>query len=214
MLKMAIGLMLTCATATLGQVGPMTIDFNAPLPEGWAAEGAELVAGRAGQGLLVTGDAAPHLPMPGFVTDGFDITLQVRHEAALADLHFEELVYLNHDTEDLKNRIVLRKRIGTDRILFAITNGAGNTKGEIFAGDWYAMQTPELDWAAGSWHELRITASRAEGKAALYVDGKLVAQAEGTQLPDAAGTLCIGNWSGRSQALATFDDITIAPAGE
>jgi len=206
--------MLACATATLGQVGPMTLDFDAPLPEGFEAAGAQMVPGREGQGLLVIGDAAPHLPMPSFVTDGFDITLHVRHEAAMSDLHFEELVYLNHDTPDLKNRIVLRKRIGTDRILFALTNSAGNTKGEIFAGDWYAMQSPELDWAAGTWHELRITASRAQGKAALYVDGNLVAQAEGTQSPDVAGTLCIGNWSGRSQALATFDDITIAPVGE
>ena len=201
-------------TALAAGAEPVTLDFDGPPPEGWDAAGGELVEGRSGRGLLVSGDAAPHLPLPGFIGEGFDITLHVRHERSMAALRFEELVYLNHDTEDMKNRIVLKKRIGTDRILFAMTNNRGNTKGEIFADDWYAMQTGELNWAAGSWHELRITANPEQGTAALYVDGERVATAQGKAFPEVAGTLCIGNWSGRSQALAAFDDITIAPVGE
>lgn len=209
---MAMIALLCCTMGADAQ--PVTLDFDGPLPVGWDACGAELVGGREGKGLLVTGAAAPHMPMPGFITGGFDITLRVRHDKSMADLRFEELVYLNHDTEDLKNRIMLQKRIGTDRILFAITNNQGNTKGQIFAEDWYAMQSGPLDWAAGSWHELRIVANPAQGTAALYLDAQMVASAEGTQFPEVAGTLCIGNWSGRSQALAVFDDITIAPVGE
>jgi hypothetical protein len=209
---MAMIALMCCTMAVSAE--PVTLDFDGPLPEGWDAAGAELVEGREGNGLLVSGDAAPHLPMPGFITGGLDITLHVRHERSMPDLRFEELVYLNQDTEDMKNRIMLRKRIGADRILFAMTNGQGKTKGEVFADNWYAMQSGPLDWAAGSWHELRITADPAQGTAALYVDGERVASADGTAFPEVAGTLCIGNWSGRSQALAVFDDITIASVGE
>lgn len=192
----------------------MHINFDGPTPEGWSAEGAEAVPGRTGQGLFVGPGAQVSLPAPGFIMDGFDATLWISHRQALADLHLEELVYLYHDTPDMRNRICLKKRIGTDRILFAMSDSTDRAKGAIFAGDWFAMQTAPLDWPANTWHCIRVTASRTAGRAALYVDGEQVAAAEGSQLPDEPGTLWLGSWSGRSQALAVFDDIVIAPAQE
>ena len=212
-MKAMLGLSVLCAAA-LSQVGRLALDFEGALPQGWVAEGTESVPGRSGQGLWVGPGARLSLPAPEFLPQGLDLTLWVCHRQAMADLRFEELVYLYHDTPDMRNRICLMKRIGTDRIVFAMTDSTGTAKGAIFAGNWFALQSRDLAWEANSWHALRITASRAQGRAALYVDGEQVAAAEGTQFPEVAGTLCIGNWSGRSQALATFDDITIAPAGQ
>lgn len=186
----------------------MHVDFAA-IPEGWTVDGA-----RPEDGALFVGPGADvRFPAPAFITEGFDITIVIRHREALSDLRFEELVYLYHDTEDLKNRICLKKRIGTSEILFALSD-SGPGKGAEFAGNWYAMVSGQLDWAAGSEHTLRIVADRAAGRAALWIDGVEVAAAEGTQFPEAAGTICLGSWSGRSPARAEFTALTIAPAGE
>lgn len=183
------------------------------IPEGWSVEKAEITKGREGPALWIGREARVSFPAPAFIAEGFDITLWVSHREALRDLRFEELVYLYHDTNDLKNRICLKKRIGTNEILFSMSD-AGPGKGAEFAGDWYAMTSGELDWEAGSWHCLRIVADHVHGCAELWIDGAKVASAEGTQFPKAAGTIWLGSWSGRSQALATFDELILAPAGE
>lgn len=188
------------------------VDFE-QIREGWAVEGAGMVPGREGQALFVGPGATVGLPAPDAITGSFAIELWVRHDEALSDLHFEELVYLYHDTEDLKNRICLKKRIGTDEILFAMSD-SGSGKGEEFAGNWYAMTTGPLAWEAGSWHSLRIVADRKAGRAELWIDGEQVASAEGTQFPEALGTLWLGSWSGRSQARAAFDDLTVEAVGQ
>ncbi len=189
-------------------------DFARGVPDGWQAEGVEVVAGRTDQALRVFGEAKLSLPAPAGLTAGFRIELWVRHEVALAELRFEELVYLYHDTPDMKNRICLQKRIGTDEILFAMSDDTGPAKGAEFAGDWYAMVSGPQKWAAGTWHHLRIIADPEAGQAALAIDGQEVASARGTQFPKAAGTLWLGSWSGRSQARAVFDELAIGPARE
>ena len=183
------------------------------MPEGWTIEGAERVAGREGEALFIGPGAIASRPAPDVIAGSFSIEFRVRHEVALSDLHFEELVYLYHDTEDLKNRICLKKRIGTDEILLAMSD-SGPGKGAEFAGDWYAMKSGPLQWEAESWHHLRVVADRAAGRAELWIDGRLAASAEGTQFPQVAGTLWLGSWSGRSQALAAFDDLLIEAVGE
>lgn len=190
----------------------MRVDFER-IPDTWTVEGAEPVDGREGKALFVGPGARVSLPAPEVLAGSFAIELWVRHEAALSDLHFEELVYLYHDTEDLKNRLCLKKRIGTDEILFAMSD-SGPGKGAEFAGDWYAMKSGPLAWEAGSWHRLRILADRAAGRAELWIDGEQVASAEGAQFPEALGTLWLGSWSGRSQALAAFDELTVEAVGE
>ena len=195
----------------LAQEG-LTVRFDA-IPESWTVEGAESAEGRDGPALWVGPGARVWFPTPEFITGGFDITLWISHREALSDLRFEELVYLYHDTEDLRNRICLKKRIGTDEILFAMSD-SGPGKGAEFAGNWYAMTSGPLAWQAGSWHCLRIVADRASGQAALWIDGVKVAAAEGTQFPEAAGTIWLGSWSGRSQAQAAFDDLTVEAVGE
>lgn len=190
----------------------MRVDFE-QIPDGWTVEGAEMVPGREGQALQVGPGASVCMPAPQEIAGSFAIDLWVRHDAALSDLHFEELVYLYHDTEDLKNRICLKKRIGTDEIMFAMSD-AGPGKGAEFAGDWYAMLSGPLTWEAGSWHNLRIVADREAGRAELWIDGEQVASAEGTQFPETPGTLWLGSWAGRSQALAAFDDFAVEAVGE
>jgi len=212
MMRATVALLVLCLLPpALAQEG-LTVRFDA-IPESWTVEGAEPAQGREGPALWVDRDARVSFPAPEAITDGFDITLWVSHRAALSDLRFEELVYLYHDTEDLKNRICLKKRIGSDEILFAMSD-SGPGKGAEFAGNWYAMKSGPLAWEPGSWHCLRIVADRASGRAALWIDGVEVAAAEGTQFPEAAGTVWLGSWSGRSQALAAFDELTIAPVGE
>ena len=183
------------------------------IPDGWTVEGAEMVAGREGQALFVGPEGSVSLPAPEALAGSFAIEVWVRHEVPLSELHFRELVYLYHDTEDLKNRICVKKRIGTDEIVFAMSD-AGPGKGAEFAGNWYAMTSGPLAWEAGRWHQLRIVADRTAGRAEFWIDGAQVASAEGTQFPEATGTVWLGSWSGRSQARAAFDDLKIEAVGE
>ena len=132
-----------------------------------------------------------------------------------ADLWFEELVYLYHETPNERNRICLQKRQGTDYILFSMSDGTGRAKGAQFSGNWFAMKSPPLNWPANTWHELRITASRAKGEAALYIDGGLAASAQGSELPqEIADRFWLGSLNGRSQMLGVIDEVTIRPARE
>jgi len=177
------------------------------------AEGLTQSPGHTGDAVGLGPDSKLAIPAPAFLKDGFDLRLWVRHEQALTDYRYDELVYLYHETPNWRNRICLLKRAGTDYLLFSLSDDTGAAKGADFAGNWFAMKSPPLQWAAGTWHELRVTASRARGEAALYVDGRCVAAATGTQFPQVvADRLWLGSLQGRSQMRGTLDDVTIAPA--
>lgn len=179
------------------------------------AEGVTLEAGREGRAARIGAGANLAYPAPAFLTEGFDIRLWVKHDRPLRDLHFEELVYLYHETADEKNRICLQKRQGTDYVLFSMSDDTGRAKGAQFAGDWFAMKSPPLDWEADTWHELRIIADRAAGEAALFIDGVQVARARGTEMPRQVGErLWLGSLMGRSHMLALLDEVVILPAGD
>lgn len=200
---------LCMASLVSGQHPLLEADFESSLPRGWHTIGMpSLVDGHRGRGVLVDRGDAIYVQAPAALTNGFEIEMWVMHRAEMAELHFRELVYLYHETADLANRICLKKRIGTDEILFAMSDG-GPAKGHEFAGDWYAMTSGPLQWPAGTWHHLRIVADPVAGRASLHIDGEQVATAEGSQFPAAAGTLWLGSWSGRSQAMAVFDDFTL-----
>lgn len=208
---------MTWIALTLALLAPMVHAQEAvqvqltAIPDGWSVEGAEIVDGA----LYVGREQSVQFPAPEFITGGFDITLEVSHREALSDLRFEEMVYLYHDSDDLRNRICLKKHIGTNEILFSVTDSdEARPKGAEFAENWYAIRSGELDWEAGSRHTLRIVADRAAGRAALFIDGVEVSSAEGTQFPDAAGTFDLGNEDGHSQALAYFHSLSIRPPGE
>lgn len=189
-------------------------DWQATAPP-LEAEGLQKVAGRTADAVAIGAAGRLAIPAPPSLADGFDIRLWVRHEKALADHHYDELVYLYHETDDLKNRISLLKRAGTDYILFSMSDGTGRAKGAEFAGNWFAIKSPPQRWAAGTWHELRITASRAAGEAALYIDGQCVAAAQGTQFPEkVADRLWLGSLQGHSQMQGALDDLSIGPAPE
>jgi hypothetical protein len=205
-MRHALLLVLVAASPVAAQE-EMRVDFER-VPETWTVQSAETVAGREGNALFVGPGAEISMPTPEALTRSFAVEVWVRHEEALSDLRFEELVYLYHDTEDLKNRICLKKRIGTDEILFGMSD-SGPGKGAEFAGDWYAMTSGPLAWEAGSWHHLRIVANREAGRAELWIDGEQVASAQGTQFPQQLGTLWLGSWSGRSQVQAAFDDLSV-----
>lgn len=206
--------LLSAACLAHAQTG-MQVNFDAGLPRGWQSIGMPtLTEGREGRAVLIDRNDALMLPAPELLTGGFDIAMWVMHPVDLRDLHFEELVYLYHDTEDMKNRICLKKRIGTDEIVFAMSDGTGDGKGAEFAGDWYAMTSGPLAWEAGTWHHLRIVADPASGRAALVIDGDEVASAGGTQFPERPGTLWLGSWSGRSQARAAIDELSVGPVEE
>lgn len=178
------------------------------------AEGVTLEPAREGRAARIGAGANLAYTAPEFLTEGFDIRLWVKHDRPLRDLHFEELVYLYHETPDEKNRICLKKRQGTDYILFSMSDDTGRAKGAQFAGDWFAMKSPPLDWEADAWRELRITADRARGEAALFIDGVQVAGAQGTEMPRQVGErLWLGSLMGRSHMLGLLDEVVILPAG-
>lgn len=196
---------------------PLRLSFS----EDWAdgaprpivAEGLAPTPGHEGPGVAVGAAGKLAIPAPPFLTAGFDVRLWVRHDRTLRDCHYDELVYLYHETTDLKNRLSLLKRAGTDYILFSLSDGTGSAKGAEFAGNWFALKSPPLEWAAGTWHELRVTASRSRGEAALYVDGRRVASARGTQFPQAVGDrLWLGSLQGHSQIQGALDEVTMADA--
>lgn len=213
-------LALLLATASLGAAWSQepettTIGFDGGSPAALQCEGVEFVAGRTGQAARIDwGDALAYAP-PAYLSEGFDIRLWVRHSVSMQDLFFEEPTYLYIETPDERNRIHLQKRMGANYILFSMSDGTGNAKGAQFAGNWFAMKSPALDWPADSWHELRIVASRAGRRASLFIDGTQVAAAEGDEMPQQIGEkLWVGSLKGRSPLLGDVDDITLAPREE
>jgi len=212
---LSVWLFASCGAAqeplVLGFEGDPAAPEVAPLQ----ADGAVLVTVEQGHAYEIGPGARLCYAPPAFLTEGFDITLRVRHQHSMADLHYQELVYLYHETANERNRICLQKRGGTDYILFSMSDGTGKAKGAAFSGNWFALKSPALDWAAETWHDIRITASRQRGEAALYVDGRRVAFAQGTQLPREVGErLWLGSLAGRSPMLGWLDNVTIAPMRE
>lgn len=206
---------LCLSAAWADTLAPTAITFDEGSAEALQSDGVEFVEGRTGKAARIDwGDVLAYSP-PAFLTEGFDIRLWVRHQASMEDLFFEEPTYLYLETPDGKNRIHLQKRMGTNYILFSMSDGTGRAKGAQFSGNWFAMKSPDLDWPANTWHELRIIACRAAHRAALFIDGEQVAAAEGTEMPQELGErLWIGSLKRRSQMLGDVDDITIAPYEE
>ena len=179
------------------------------------AEGVTFADGKEGQGAKIEGKAKLAYAAPAFLTQGFEIEFWVKHEQSLDDLLFQELVYVCHETENQRNRICLQKRMATKQLLFSMSDGKGSAKGHVFSGDWFAIISPPLDWAAGTWHRIKVRADRAAGQAALSIDGKEVASAKGTEMPDEVGSqVWIGSLAGRSQMRSVMDDLSIRPLGE
>ncbi len=200
----------------VGAQEPFVLSFESGLAAGVAepleAAQVTLVASEQGQAAEFGPFSRLAYAPPPFLTEGFDIRLCVRHEQSLPDLHYREIVYLYHETPDGKNRLCLQKRGGTDYILFSMSDGTGRAKGAAFAGNWFALKSPPLQWPAGTWHELRLIADRVRGQAALYVDGAPVVAAEGTQFPQALGDrLWLGSLAGRSGLQGRIDDVSILP---
>ncbi len=199
--------------------GPHRITFDgglqAPGEPLITAENVTCVPAGAGQAARIGPTSVLACRAPAFLTTGFDIRLKVSHDRPLRDLHFEELVYLYHESAREQSRICLTKRAGCDYLLFSMSDSTGRAKGTAFAGNWFAMKSKPLDWEANSWHGLRITASRAGKQASLTIDGVCVATASGTKMPQVLGErLWLGNLAGRCQMLGLLDEVQIAAVQE
>ena len=175
-----------------------------------AAEGLTFVEGRTGQAVNVQRPAVLTLPTRGLSTDGFTISFRVRHDSALSSHFYQRLTYFYHETDDMRNRIAIVKRAGTNRLVFSLADGSGRAKGSPFAGDWFAMTSPDLAWEAASWHHIVCTVDRRQGVAQLVVDGEKLAEAHGTEMPDRFTDVCwIGTERGHSWMRGAMDDLTI-----
>lgn len=174
--------------------------------------GVKFVAGRRGQAALIERPAVLTYPTKGFNPSQFTISFWVRHEKALADYFFQQLVYFHHETPDMKNRIGILKRSGTDSFVFFFGDDQGRAKGVNFADDWFAMATGPQAWAAGSWHQVLCTADKARGQAQFFIDGQKVADARGTQFPAKLDKVFwIGTQQGHSWMRGAIDELRIEP---
>jgi len=176
------------------------------------ARGVELVPGHQGLAALVQRPAVLTYPTAGFRPEAFTISFWVRHEKPLPDYFFQQLTYFYHETPDLKNRIGILKRSGTNTLVFFFGDDQGHAKGVNFAGDWFAMTAPIQSWTAGSWHHVVCTADKGRGLAQLLIDGRKVAEARGTQFPAKLGEVFwIGTQQGHSWMRGAIDDLVIEP---
>ena len=176
------------------------------------AEGIRFVPGRRGQAAQIDRPARVTYSTKGFNTNAFTISFWVRHEKPLSDYSFRRLCYFYHETPDLKNRIGILKRAGTNYFVFFFSDGQGRAKGNNFGGDWFAMATASMQWPAGSWHHIVCTADKVQGVAQFFIDGEKVAEARGTQFPEKLGdVLWIGTEQGHSWMRGAIDDLTIEP---
>lgn len=175
-----------------------------------AEEGVTFVEGRTGKAVYVQRPAVLTIPSRGLSTDAFTISFRVRHQLALREHFFQRLAYLYHETDDMRNRIGIVKRAGTDQIVFFLSDGSGQAKGASFGGDWFAMVSPVLDWEAGSWHHVVCTADKVKGVAQLIVDGETVAEARGSEMPGRfADVYWIGTERGHSWMRGAMDDLRL-----
>ena len=176
------------------------------------AQGIEFVAGRQGRAALIQRPAVLTYPTKSFNPNQFTISFWVRHEQPLEDYFFQQLVYFYHETPDLKNRIGILKRSGTNYFVFFFGDDQGSAKGVNFADDWFAMATAPQAWAAGSWHHLVCTADKSRGLAQFFIDGQKVAEARGTQFPAKLGEVFwIGTQQGHSWMRGAIDELVIEP---
>lgn len=175
-------------------------------------EGVNFVPGADGQAAVITRPAVLAYPASAVNLDAFTISLRVRHDVPISDLFYRRLTYLYHETNDLKNRLTIVKRAGTNCLMFAMSNGTGRAKGDDFGGDWFSMTAGPLDWTAGSWHTITATADRSLGMAQLFVDGRKIAEARGNQMPEKHGeALWIGSEMGHSWMRGAIDELVIEP---
>jgi len=136
--------------------------------------------------------------------DEFTVEFLVKHPLDLSAYHVCQLNYF--EAVDGKNSILLMKRAGTESIVYSVSN----REGKYLGGSWDRMTSKNCYWAAGTWHHIAITGSRSAEKAALYVDGELLASAEGTEFPDSlAGDIRIASGNGRYPINGVMDELTI-----
>ncbi len=174
------------------------------------AKGVQFVPGRQGQAALIDRPAVLTYPAKGFNPNAFTVSFWVRHEKPLSAYYFRRLTYFYHETPDLKNRIGLMKRAGSNRFVFFLSDGRGRAKGNNFGGDWFAMETRPLEWPAGSWHHIVCAADKAKRVAQLVIDGRKEAEARGDQLPQrVADAFWIGTQQGHSWMRGAMDDLRV-----
>jgi len=175
-----------------------------------AAENVRFVDGHDGQGVLLDRPSLLTYPTDGLDPASFTVAFRVRHDVALGDLFYKRLTYFYHETPDMRNRIGVMKRAGSNALVFFMSDGQGRAKGDTFGGDWFAMCTGPFDWAAGTWHELVCTADRTEGIAQFFVDGRKVAEARGAQFPEQLGDVFwVGSQQGHSWMRGTLDELRV-----
>lgn len=174
------------------------------------AKSIELVEGRSGQAALINRPAVLAYSTEGFHPEAFTISFWVRYEKPLADHFFQQLTYFYHETPDMKNRIGVLKRSGTNCFVFFFSNDEGRAKGVNMADDWFAMTSPPMQWEAGTWHHIVCTADKSKGIAQFFIDGDKVAEARGTQFPERLGDVFwIGTEQGRSWMRGAMDELRI-----
>ncbi len=174
--------------------------------------GVAFAAGAQGQGLrLQRGSRLAYDPSE-LNRDEFTIEFRVKHSRPLRDHFYDEMTYVYHETEDMKNRIGFVKRSATSYFVFYLSNAKGGGKGENFGGNWFSLKTPSFDWPADTWHHVVLAASRKAGRARVVIDGKLCAEAAGDQFPERWGQrLWIGSRMGASPVEGVIDEVRIGP---
>ncbi len=205
------------ASSTLGAERTMHLRFDGDLmgESGTIAAKADSVQfgdGHEGQAVIIERPAALAYPTDGFNTDAFTISFWVRHEKPLRDYFYRRLVYFWHETADMKSRIGIQKRAGTNYFVFFFSDNQGRAKGVNFGGDWFAMATAPVHWEAGTWHHIQCTADKSRQVAQFFVDGQKVAEATGTQFPEKLGEVFwVGSEQGHSWMRGVMDDLQIEP---
>ena len=176
------------------------------------AKGVKFVAGHEGRAALIDRPAVLTYSTKRLNPNAFTISFWVRHERPLSDYYFRRLVYFYHETPDMKNRIGILKRAGTNRFVFFLSDGKGRAKGNNFAGDWFALASPAMHWPAGSWRHVVCTADKSQGLAQFFLDGKKVAEARGKEFPEKLGDVFwVGSEQGHSWMRGAIDDLRIEP---
>ena len=174
------------------------------------SEGVALVDGREGQAARIDRPAVLTYPTGGFCPDAFTISFWICHDKPLEEYFYQRLSYLYHETPDMKNRIGILKRAGTNYFVFFFSNGEGHAKGQNMGGDWFAMTSPPMQWQANTWHHIVCTADKSQGIAQFFIDGVKVAEARGTQFPQKMGEVFwIGTEQGHSWMRGAIDQLRI-----
>ena len=205
------------APLAAAETAPQAFQFDGDLRDaaGHApvqAKGVKFVAGHEGRAALIDRPAVLTYSTKSFNPNAFTISFWVRHSKPLSDYYFRRLVYFYHETPDLKNRIGILKRAGTNYFVFFLSDGKGRAKGNNFAGDWFALASPAMQWPAGSWHHVVCAADKSQGLAQFFLDGKKVAQARGKEFPEKLGDVFwVGTEQGHSWMRGAIDGLMIAP---